>query len=63
MKALKAKPDINDLMNHVISTMNKLDNGKITVSHAATISKLHTVAQGWIAYELILKRNNDSLSE
>ena len=63
MKALKIKPDVNDLINHIVSTMNKLDNGEITVTHAATISKLHTVAQGWIAYKIMLKHNNNSLPE
>ena len=55
MKALKVKPNVSDLIDHVCTTMEKLDNGEITVQHAATISKLHTAAQGWVAYQLVLK--------
>lgn len=57
MANIKKLVTTNDLINHIVSTMDKLDSGDITVQHAITISKLHNAAQGWMAYQLMMKNN------
>lgn len=61
MKKPKYLLNVNQLFLQLMETLEKLENGEISVPEAVAISKLHNTAQGWIHLEL--KRSLKNIKE